>query len=165
MEKKEVLLSIAEDTRRIYFDLVPGEGAAVEVRPTVVRYREKTAEGKLVYEFGGEPAVLLIGTGSEVALCVDAYEALKKEGVAARVVSMPSWELFEAQDPAYRDSVLPPAVTARARVITSSHSNRLSCRNWGRSRNGIFRFPSSAACLPIMPAALHGWRKSLAARR
>jgi transketolase len=60
--------------------------------------------------------VLLIGTGSEVALCVDAYEALTKEGVKARVVSMPSWELFEHQDQAYRDHVLPPAVTARVSV-------------------------------------------------
>jgi transketolase len=57
--------------------------------------------------------VILIGTGSEVALCVDAYEQLKREGIAARVVSMPSWDLFERQDQAYRDRVLPPAITAR----------------------------------------------------
>ena len=55
---------------------------------------------------GGKPAVILIGTGSEVALCVEAYETLKQEGIPARVVSMPSWELFEQQDQAYRDSVL-----------------------------------------------------------
>jgi transketolase len=61
----------------------------------------------------GKPAVILIGTGSEVALCINAYEELKREGVAARVVSMPSWELFEQQDQAYRDQVLPPNVTAR----------------------------------------------------
>ena len=60
--------------------------------------------------------MILIGTGSEVALCVGAYETLKAEGVAARVVSMPSWELFEQQDQAYRDSVLPPDVTARVSV-------------------------------------------------
>jgi transketolase len=64
----------------------------------------------------GVPEVILIGTGSEVQLCVQAYEALKQEGVAARVVSMPSWELFEAQDQAYRDSVLPPDVSARVSV-------------------------------------------------
>jgi transketolase len=57
--------------------------------------------------------VILIGTGSEVALCVEAYEALKQEGIPARVVSMPSWELFETQDQAYRDGVLPPDITAR----------------------------------------------------
>jgi transketolase len=61
----------------------------------------------------GAPQVILIGTGSEVALCVDAYETLKREGIPARVVSMPSWELFETQDQAYRDRVLPPDITAR----------------------------------------------------
>ena len=64
----------------------------------------------------GEPKVILIGTGTEVQVCVEAFEALKKDGVSARLVSMPSWELFEQQDQAYRDSVLPPAVTARVSV-------------------------------------------------
>jgi transketolase len=62
------------------------------------------------------PDVLLLATGSEVSLCVEAYEQLAKEGIQARVVSMPSWELFEKQDQAYRDSVLPPAVKARVSV-------------------------------------------------
>jgi transketolase len=66
------------------------------------------------------PIVLLIGTGSEVALCVGAYERLTAQGVAARVVSMPSWELFEQQDLAYRDAVLPPAVRARVSVEAGS---------------------------------------------
>jgi transketolase len=65
---------------------------------------------------GGKPDVILIGTGSEVSLCVGAYEQLKAEGVKARVVSMPCWELFEQQDEAYRASVLPPSVTARVAV-------------------------------------------------
>ena len=65
---------------------------------------------------GGKPDVILIGTGSEVPLVVEAYEKLTAEGVKARVVSLPSWELFEQQDQAYRDSVLPPAVTARVCV-------------------------------------------------
>ena len=56
---------------------------------------------------GGAPDVILIGTGSEVSLCVKAQEKLKGYGVKARVVSMPSWNLFEAQDEAYRESVLP----------------------------------------------------------
>jgi transketolase len=68
----------------------------------------------------GKPAVILIGTGSEVALCIEAYEVLRREGIAARVVSMPSWELFEQQDRAYRDSVLPPDVTARVSVEAAS---------------------------------------------
>jgi transketolase len=55
----------------------------------------------------GEPRVILIGTGSEVQLCIAAYEELRREGVAARVVSMPSWELFERQDGGYREAVLP----------------------------------------------------------
>jgi transketolase len=66
------------------------------------------------------PAVILIGTGSEVPLCVEAFERLGREGIAARVVSMPSWELFEAQDEAYRDSVLPPGVKARVSVEAGS---------------------------------------------
>jgi transketolase len=61
----------------------------------------------------GKPAVILIGTGSEVSLCIDAYEKLERDGVPVRVVSMPSWELFELQDQSYRDEVLPPDVTAR----------------------------------------------------
>ncbi len=64
----------------------------------------------------GKPDILLLATGSEVSLCVQAYEQLKTEGVKARVVSMPSWELFEQQTPEYRESVLPPAVTARVSV-------------------------------------------------
>jgi len=68
----------------------------------------------------GKPAVILIGSGSEVALCVDAYQTLTDEGIAARVVSMPSWELFERQDQAYRDSVLPPNVAARVSVEAGS---------------------------------------------
>jgi transketolase len=68
----------------------------------------------------GKPAVILIGTGSEVALCVNAHELLAREGIAARVVSMPSWELFERQDQAYRDRVLPPDITARVSVEMGS---------------------------------------------
>jgi transketolase len=65
---------------------------------------------------GQTPEVILIGTGSEVALCVQVYETLKADGVAARVVSMPSWDLFEKQTKSYRESVLPPVVTARVSV-------------------------------------------------
>lgn len=64
----------------------------------------------------GKPSVLLIATGSEVSLCVDTYEKLKSEGVAARVVSLPSWTLFEHQTPEYRESVIPSSVTARVCV-------------------------------------------------
>ena len=64
----------------------------------------------------GQPDVILIGSGSEVSLCVGAYEQLAGEGVRVRLVSMPSWHLFDEQDQAYRDSVLPPGVTARLAV-------------------------------------------------
>jgi transketolase len=66
------------------------------------------------------PEIILIGTGSEVSLCVTAWEQLGKEGMRARVVSMPSWELFEQQDKAYRDEVLPPRVKARVSVEEAS---------------------------------------------
>ena len=64
--------------------------------------------------------MLLLATGSEVSLCVAAYETLRKEGIKARVVSMPCWELFERQSDAYRDGVLPPSVTARVAVEQAS---------------------------------------------
>ena len=65
---------------------------------------------------GSAPKVILMGTGSELYLCVEAYEALAKEGIAARVVSMPCWEQFELQDQAYRDEVLPQNISARVAV-------------------------------------------------
>ena len=68
----------------------------------------------------GKPKVLLLATGSEVALCVQAYEQLLHEGINARVVSMPCWRLFEAEDQAYRDSILPPTVKARVSVEEGS---------------------------------------------
>ncbi len=69
---------------------------------------------------GAKPEVILISSGSEVALCVDAYEKLKAEGIKARVVSMPSWELFERQSASYKESVLPASVTARVSVEMAS---------------------------------------------
>ena len=68
----------------------------------------------------GTPDVILMGTGSEVSLCVEVYEKLAAEGIAARVVSMPSWELFEKQDDAYKDLVLPPSCTRRVAVEQAS---------------------------------------------
>ena len=69
---------------------------------------------------GGEPHALLVATGSEVALCVTAAHTLRSDGIRVRVVSMPSWELFERQPQAYRDQVLPPAVKARVAVEQAS---------------------------------------------
>ena len=69
---------------------------------------------------GGKPEVLLIATGSEVSLCINAYEQLAKEGLKARVVSLPSQELFELQPEAYQESVIPSSVTARVTVEQAS---------------------------------------------
>ena len=90
--------------------------------PTFDRSKYAPAEGLqkggyvLADAEGGQPDVILIGTGSEVSLCVEAYEKLTSEGVKARVVSLPSWELFEKQTQAYRDEVLPPEITNRVSV-------------------------------------------------
>src|SRR5262249_37721536 len=65
---------------------------------------------------GAPPKVILIGTGSEISICVAVAEQLAAEKIAARVVSMPSWELFEQQDAAYREQVLPEAISARVAV-------------------------------------------------
>jgi transketolase len=69
---------------------------------------------------GGNPEVIIIGSGSEVSLAVHAHENLLAEGIRSRVVSMPSWDIFEHQPQAYRDSVLPPNVTARVAVEQAS---------------------------------------------
>jgi len=69
---------------------------------------------------GGVPQLILIATGSEVALALAAHEELSAEGIRSRVVSLPCWEIFERQDQAYRDQVLPPSVTARVSVEEAS---------------------------------------------
>jgi transketolase len=89
--------------------------------PTFDRAKYASASGVAqgAYTFAdsdGEPAVILMGTGSELQLCVAAHEQLKSEGVKTRVVSMPCWELFERQPEEYRESVLPHAVRARVAV-------------------------------------------------
>jgi transketolase len=94
--------------------------------PTLDRGRYASASGVargayvLADAADGPPDVLLLATGSEVALCITAYEQLTREGMRVRVVSMPSWELFESQSEAYRDGVLPPAVVARVSVEAAS---------------------------------------------
>jgi len=94
--------------------------------PTLDRSKYASAAGVarggyvLAEASNGHPDVLLLATGSEVALCVDAYEQLARDGIAARVVSMPSWELFDRQSEEYRESVIPPAVTARVSVEQAS---------------------------------------------
>jgi transketolase len=93
--------------------------------PTLDRTKFASASGVakgayVLADCGKTPDVILIGTGSEVGMCVEAYEKLVAEGVNARVVSMPSWELFGHQSQEYRDSVLPPGVKARVSVEQAS---------------------------------------------
>lgn len=97
-----------------------------------------------VVECDGTPDLILIGTGSEVNLCVQAAEQLKSEGKKVRVVSMPSWELFEAQDAAYKESVLPKAVTKR--LVVEAGVTFGWCKYAGTEGDilGIDRFGASA---------------------
>jgi transketolase len=88
--------------------------------------------------------VLLLATGSEVAICLAAYEQLKTEGIRARVVSMPCWELFEKQTPEYRDSVLPPTVTARVAVEAASGFGWTSYASAGGAVLAMQTFGASA---------------------
>jgi transketolase len=93
--------------------------------PTVDRAKYSPASGVargayVLADSNGTPDVLLLASGSEVSLCVDAYERLAAEGIKARVVSMPSWELFERESTQYREQVLPPTVTARVAVEQGS---------------------------------------------
>jgi len=97
-----------------------------QAMPTLDRQRYASASGVargayvLADSPNHEPEVIFMATGSEVALCVAAHEVLNKQGIKSRVVSMPSWELFERQDQDYRESVLPPHVTARVGVEQAS---------------------------------------------
>jgi transketolase len=97
-----------------------------QAMPTLDRTRYAPASGLarggyvLADAPGGAPHVILIATGTEVGLAVDAYERLRAEDVAARVVSLPSWELFDRQPQSYRDAVLPPSLTARVAVEQAS---------------------------------------------
>jgi transketolase len=96
-----------------------------QAMPTLDRTKYAAAsgvrKGAYVLADSENPEVILIGTGTEVSLCVAAHEKLVASGIRSRVVSMPSWELFEDQDQTYRDSVLPPAITAR--VVVEQASN------------------------------------------
>lgn len=99
---------------------------------------------------GGQPDVILIGTGSEVSLCVKAQEKLTGYGIKARVVSMPSWNLFEAQDDGYRESVLPKASKKR---VTVEAGTTYGWRRWAGDDGiviGIDHFGASAPGAEVM---------------
>jgi transketolase len=92
----------------------------------------------------GKPEILLLATGTEVGLCIDAYEKLTADGIKARVVSMPSWELFEQQPESYRESVLPPEVKARMSVEQASFVGWAYYTGVGAPGVGMRTFGASA---------------------
>ncbi len=99
---------------------------------------------------GGEPEVILMATGSEVSLVVGAYETLTKEGIRARVVSFPSWELFEEQPEEYRDSVLPPHIKARVSVEQGSTMGWARYVGLTGATIGMHSFGASAPMAALM---------------
>ncbi|MFZ1892566.1 MAG: transketolase [Rhodoplanes sp.] len=124
--------------------------------PTFDRTRYASAAGVsrgayiLADTTDAKPAVILIGTGSEVSLCLAAHEELKQEGVPSRVVSMPSWELFEQQDRAYREHVLPPDVTARVSVEMGSVIGWDRYVGTSGAKIGMHTFGSSAPLKDVL---------------
>ncbi len=98
----------------------------------------------------GKPQVLLLATGSEVSLCVGAQEALKKQGVEARVISMPSWKLFEDQDEAYRESVIPSNIRARVSVEQAARFSWERYVGLDGARIGMRTFGESAPLQKLM---------------
>jgi transketolase len=129
-----------------------GPTALVLTRQTVAHLDRSTAKDPgvakgayILSEAGdGPPDVILIGTGSEVQLCAKAQEKLKSRGVKARVVSMPSWDLFEAQDESYRESVLPKKIKKR---VTIEAASPIGWHRWAGDEGvviGVDRFGASA---------------------
>jgi transketolase len=124
-----------------------------QAMPTLDREKYAKAEGvqRGAYVLAdnsdtGRPDVILIGTGTEVGLCVEAYEQLVGAGVKARVVSMPSWELFEHQDEAYKNEVLPPDVKARVSV---EQAGTFGWRRYVNSNEAIVGMKTFGASAPL----------------
>ncbi len=125
--------------------------------PTFDRSRYASAEGVkrgayIMADSAKEPDVILMGSGSEVQLCIAAYEQLTKEGVACRVVSMPCWELFQKESPQYREQVLPHAVKARVAVEAGT---TLGWREFVGERGAIVARADFGASAPIKDLLKH----------
>ena len=120
--------------------------------PTLDRARYASAAGVAQGAYiladapNGRPEVLLLATGSEVSLCVAAYEQLASQGIAARVVSMPSWEIFEQQPEEYRERVLPSAVTAR---ISVEQASTFGWKQWVGDRGRSIGMKTFGASAPL----------------
>ncbi|WP_031065332.1 transketolase [Streptomyces sp. NRRL WC-3742] len=136
---------------------------------------EGTAKGAYVLAEAstGDPQVILLGTGSEVQLAVQAREALEAEGIATRVVSVPSFEWFQEQDQAYRDSVLPPSVKARVSVeagiaqgwreLVGDHGRIVSLEHFGASADYKVLFEEFGITAERVVAEAHNALRSLEA--
>jgi transketolase len=125
--------------------------------PTIDRSKYAPASGLakggyVLASAPGTPEIILIGTGSELSLCVEAYEKLTAEGVKARVVSLPCWDLFEAQPKEYRDSVLPPAVTKR---VTVEAAGVFGWERYAGPTGAIIGMRSFGASAPIKDLMKH----------
>jgi len=120
--------------------------------PTLDRSTYASASGlaKGAYVLAGDPDetpdVILIATGSEVAFAVSAYEQLVGEDIKARVVSMPSWELFDRQGDGYRDNVLPPEVTAR---VVIEQASSFGWDRWAGTTGEIIAMSTFGASAPL----------------
>ncbi|WP_406088727.1 transketolase [Kitasatospora purpeofusca] len=142
---------------------------------TVFGSAEGTAKGGyiLAEASSGTPQVILLGTGSEVQLAVKAREVLEAEGIATRVVSVPSFEWFQEQDQAYRDSVLPPSVKARVSVeagiaqgwreLVGDHGRIVSLEHFGASADYQVLFEEFGITAERVVAEAHNTLRSLEA--
>jgi len=123
-----------------------------QAMPTLDRTKFNAASGAakgayiLADADGGKPEVILMGSGTEIQWCVAAYEKLKAEGIKARVVSMPCWELFEQQDATYIESVLPSNVTARVSIEMAA---TLGWDRYVGPKGKIIGMPSFGASAPL----------------
>ncbi|MET8701838.1 transketolase [Kitasatospora sp. NPDC058032] len=136
---------------------------------------EDTAKGGYILAEAstGTPQVILLGTGSEVQLAVKAREVLEAEGIATRVVSLPSFEWFQEQDQAYRDSVLPPSVKARVSVeagiaqgwreLVGDHGRIVSLEHFGASADYQVLFEEFGITAERVVAEAHNALRSLEA--
>ena len=120
--------------------------------PTLDRSKYASASGVAsgAYVLAGDPdetpEVVLIASGSEVSLAISAYEQLVDEGIKARVVSMPSWELFDRQSQEYRDSVLPPDVNAR---VVIEQASSFGWHRWAGHNGAIIAMSTFGASAPL----------------
>jgi transketolase len=125
--------------------------------PTFDRSKYASAEGVrhgayILADSPGEPELILMGSGSEVQLCLQAHEQLSSQGIRSRVVSMPSWELFKQQPQSYQDSVLPPSVEARLAVEAGTG---LGWREYVGSKGQVIARYDFGASAPVKDLLKH----------